>query len=53
MRDQLVTETSTDVTVRFYYSDIHILIDSILTMYCILPSNVRCEVVTEKKDAKI
>lgn len=50
LRDQLVTETSTDVTVWFYYCDIHILIDS---SYCILPSYVRCEVVTESKYAKI
>lgn len=47
MRDQLVTETSTDVTVWFYYCDIHVLIDSSSTTYCILPSSVRCEVVTE------
>jgi hypothetical protein len=53
MRDQLVTETTTDVMVWFYYCDIHVLIDSSLTTYCILPSDVRCEVVTENKYAEI
>jgi len=53
MGDQLVTETSTDVTVWFYYSDIHVLIVSSLTTYCILLSNVRCEVVTGNKYTKI
>jgi hypothetical protein len=40
MRDELVTDTSKDVTVWFHYCDIHVFIDSSVTTYFILPLSV-------------